>query len=67
MRGSCPLVPGSLIRFDPLIQTMSHSNSKEGGGEEKSEYRMGKRGDTTCGGDDGVSEKRKHIRRTRTT
>lgn len=43
---------------------MSHSNSREGGGDEKSECRMGKRGDTTCGGDDGVSEKKKNLIRT---
>lgn len=31
MSRSCPLVPGSLIPFYPLIQTMSHSNREEGG------------------------------------
>lgn len=30
MSRSCPLVPGSLIPFYPLIQTMSHSNREEG-------------------------------------
>lgn len=42
MSRSCPLVPGSLIPFYPLIQTMSHSNREEEGGvmpAEKSEYR----------------------------
>lgn len=29
MSRSCPLVPGSLIPFYPLIQTMSHSNREE--------------------------------------
>ncbi len=48
MSRSCPLVPGSLIPFYPLIQTMSHSNREEEEEEEgeKSECRMKKRGDT---------------------
>lgn len=35
MSRSCPLVPGSLIPFYPLIQTMSHSNRKGEGGLRK--------------------------------
>lgn len=60
MRRSCPLVPGSLIPFYPLLQPMSHSYREVGvegrEGKRRHDKREERMGFTGVEGFEGVME-----------